>query len=1151
MNNMNTIEFLNYLRRLKINLSLKDNRLLCKAPPKVLTPDLQAQIKAYKPEIIAILKQSQNESSLKIESIPRNQELPLSFAQERLWFLTKLDENSPVYNIIAALKIQGNLNLKALEKSIASLFQRHEILRSNFRSTEAKPYLVINPEVNSALNIVNLEKYTPIEQKKAIETIIKQKDQQIFDLEKDTLLQFTLLRLSPQEYILIILIHHIISDGWSMGILTQELSHLYQAYKKNTNPSLPSLSIQYVDYAAWQRKYLTAETIENKISYWQEKLKDTPSLSTFPTDFPRPPFQTFTGAEYRQLLNKNLYSELQKLSHTEGVTLFITLLTAFTILLYRHTRQEKLTIGFPIAGRNNLVTENLIGFFANTLLVNSDLGGNPTFQELLEQVKKSVFKAYEHQDLPFEKLVQEIQPERNLSHNPLFQIWFNMVNLEYYSLELTDLDLEYLVNNNKDVNSKFDLTIYARELDESLELSWVYNQDLYQEKTINWIAQQYQTLLEEITINPQQKIHNISLLKTSQFQELFNAKNVVNYDNSWVKFSASEIEQSIIERLEKQVKLFPKKIAIKTKNKQWNYKQLNQKINQIAAQILSLSTSKTEQIALLFEHEAEMIAALLAVLKTGKIYVPLDATYPEARLNYILEDSQASLLLTNTINYDLANKLNLQQRVIVNVDEILSENSDHNSHHFSELTPETVAYILYTSGSTGKPKGVIQTHRNVLHFIRNYTNSLKISPEDRISLLASISFDAAVIDIFGALLNGATLCLYDVKREDLSLLPQWLESEKITIYHSTPTLYRYLIKEISTFNVNQQNLFPDLRLVVLGGEEVVKTDVEAYRKYFGENCLLINGYGCTESSFNSKYLINKQTNITNPKVSIGYPLGETEILLLDEEGNNTQICGEIAIKSEYVAKGYWRQPELTKKVFLRDSQDIQKRIYHTGDWGRLRSDGTIEFLGRKDFQIKIRGIRVELGEIETNLNQHPQLKETVVIAKENQQGDKYLAAYLVSNQGQNVDIKQLRKFLAQKLPEYMIPNVFVALDAFPLTPNGKINRQALPEIDFSTSIEEEFIAPRNETEIKLAQIWQEILGREKIGIHDNFFALGGHSLLATQVISRLVNTFEIELPLRYLFESPTIETLSDRIENRLWFKSKSMLSEDDIESGEL
>jgi amino acid adenylation domain-containing protein len=1088
-------------------------------------------------QLAEIIEEKKLESNyIGIPIISREEELPLSFAQERLWFINQLEGSSSLYNISRVIKLKGNLNISAMEKAISHLVKRHESLRSNFINKEGKAYLKINPDNQGCLEIIDGKNKSASER----EEIVNVKRSKILDLEKDKLIQFTLIQISATENILVILIHHIISDGWSMGILEQELSILYQGYSENKTPELPVLKIQYIDYSAWQRNLLQGEKLSEKIKYWQEELKTAPQLSSFATDYPRGKNQTFLGSNHSLLLEENSQDQLKQLSKEKGVSLFILMLTALIVLLYRHTLQSQSVIGFPVAGRNQLETENVIGLFVNTLLVSSKSSEKLSFNELLNQIQESVFKAYENQDLPFEKIVEEIQPERELNHNPLFQIWFNMVNLEKKRLELNKLKVgssfsfqSQNKDNNQNINSKFDLTIYLRETKKGLLLNWVYNRDLYKEETIENLAKQYQEILEYIVIHPEVKITQIPLVSyKNRLSE--HIENKIALPPSEKQIKSISKEETIIKRFNYIVENYGEKIAIKDKNKTYTYRQLGEKVNQISQSILSvISNKKREKIGILLDKSIESIASILATLKTGNIYIPLDVNYPHSRLEYIIKDSQTILLITNNNNLSLTEEFGLANLEIINLDEIKESSNKKNEINLSliNVNQEDIAYILYTSGSTGKPKGVIQTQGNVLHFIREYSDNLRVNQEDKICLLPSINFDAAVMDIYTALLNGVTLCLYDIEKEGIRNLAQWLADEKITIYHSTPTVYRYLLQEISVI-AEGEKILPNLRLIVLGGEEVVKSDVEAYQEYFSDDCILINGYGSSESTFNLMYFVDKNIKIDTPKVSMGYPLKETEILLLDEEGNDNQVYGEIAIRSEYIAKGYYLQPQLTSKVFLADSKDSKKRIYRTGDYGRLKSDGSIEFLGRKDFQVKIRGIRIELGEIEATLNKHPQIEESVVIETDNSQREKYLVAYLVTVNDVEIEIKQLREYLQEELPRYMIPKNFVFLDKLPLTASGKVDRKSLPSIDDIENQSEEYSQPTTETEIALAQIWQEVLKVEKIGINDNFFSLGGHSLLATKIVSRIRTYFMVELPLRYIFEYPTIKQLCDLVEIR-------------------
>ncbi len=1131
-------ELLSELRRLEIKLWIDNDRLRYSAPHGTISPDLLEQMRSRKGEILAFLEQFQPNPSAPIKPVPRTQNIPLSFAQQRLWFLDQLEGKSSAYNMPMALRLKGNLNVAALQQALQSIIERHENLRTNFATQNGAPITIIHSYFNLSLPLINLQNLSETEQEIELEKLINKEHLQPFDLKNDCLIRGTLLRLQDQNHILLLTLHHIISDGWSMNLLRQELGTLYSAFSNNQPSPLPNLPIQYADFAYWQQEWLTREIYQKHLSYWKKQLDGAPPLLELPLDYARPTLQTFTGKKHSQHLSKCLSETLKTLSQNEGVTLFMTLLAAFNVLLYRYTGTEDILVGTPVAGRNRSEVEPLIGFFINTLVLRTDLKGNPSFQELLSRVKEVTLGAYEHQEMPFEKLVEELQPERSLSYNPLFQVWFNMVNLKFKPLELPDLTVELL--SSSEAASKFDITLYVREQSESITLDWVYNRELFNPETITGMAERFQTLLESIIAAPDQSISNLCILSQTEHQRGYQFKSRVCLDKPFTEFPKTAIDQSISDRFSEQVNQYPDHIAIHTKNHQWTYRRLNDQANAIAQTLQQRCGENYQRIALLLEQDAPAIAAILGVLKSGKTYIPLDPSYPRLRLTYNLEDSQATAILTNNTNLAFAQQLTSENIHLINIDEIDLENAGDQIN--LSVSPDTPAYILYTSGSTGQPKGVVQNHRNVLHFIRNYTNNLHIAPDDKLTLLASYSFDAAVMDIFAALLNGATLCPFDIKAEGFTKLSQWLTQQKITIYHSTPTVYRHFIDGLSRLLQSEKLAFPQIRLVVLGGEEVVKKDVELSQNYFSKKCILVNGYGCTESSFNLLHLINHDTVIPGQAVPVGYPFEETEILLLNHAGINAQIYGEIAIRSSYIALEYWQKPELTQAVFLPDPDGGNRRIYRTGDLGRLRPNGTIEFLGRRDFQVKLRGFRIELGEIETTLLQYSAVRETIVIASPDNFGNKQLVAYVVPQSESIPTSLELRNFLKDRLPHYMVPATFVMLDALPLTPNGKVNRRALPKPDV-TKLESEdtAIAPRNELELQLIKIWENVLKTQPISILDNFFELGGHSLLAVQLFSEINKIIGQDLPIATLFQAPTVEELAHILRQKEWSPSWSSL----------
>jgi amino acid adenylation domain-containing protein len=836
---------------------------------------------------------------------------------------------------------------------------------------------------------------------------------------------------------------------------------------------------------------------------------------------------------------------LSALGRREGTTLFMTLLAAFKTLLHRYSGDCDITVGTPVANRNRSEVEPLIGFFLNTLVLRTDLSGNPTFRDLLGRVRDLALGAYAHQDVPFEFLLEQLQPERNLSRTPFFQVMFNLLNFESSTINLPGLVVDGF--SPFEASAKFDLNLYASKQEGGLRIDLVYNRDLFEEETIAQMANHFRNLLQSVASNPKCRLSDIPLLTEANRKEFALKAACCRPANPFKEFAKSEIEQTIDSRFREQVEQHAERVAVKTSSANLTYRELSAWVDQVAGTLLEAATPSEKNIALVFEHDATMIVAILAALQAGKTYVPADPQNPRDRLKFILDDSQASAIVTNTNNLALANELAAGRLPVINVDEIDPGQRGSSptvregvgvAHLPEPASPYSAAYILYTSGSTGQPKGIVQNHRNVLFHIRNYTNNLHISAGDKLTLLSSYGFDAAVMDIFGALLNGATLCLFDIRDQGLARLPEWLREEGITIYHSTPTVYRYFLGSLTG-----REEFPQIRLVVLGGEEVYKSDLELFKKYFQPETIFVNGLGPTESTVSLQYFLNKDTKIERATIPVGYAVEGTEVLLLSQTANRSEVHGvygqgEIAIRSPHVALAYWRQPELTESAFLQDRDDPDRRIYCTGDLGRRLPDGSIGFVGRSDQQVKIRGYRIELGEIESALAEHPLVKEATVIAGNNGNGEKQLAAYFVPHSLTEVSSEQIRGFLKSKLPDYMVPAHFTMLKSLPLTTTGKIDRRALsnaePEHEVKVLSHDGRVQagpePRSPIEDVVAAIWSDILRRDGLGVQDNFFDLGGHSLLATQVLSRVRDAFNVELSLRSIFENPTIAGLSRSIE---------------------
>ncbi len=1040
------------------------------------------------------------------------QMLPLSFAQERLWLLDQLDPGSSAYNIPLVYRIKGALNIQALEHSLNEVVRRHEILRTNFVMVDGQPRQKINPVQPIPLLVIDVSDAQ-------IPQWLVEEANTGFDLEHDSLVRWKLLRSGIEEHVLLLTFHHIVADGWSIGILNKEITTLYQAYTTGTPSPLAELDWQYADFAQWQRDWLQGEILDKQLAYWKKQLESPLPVLELLSDRPRPAVPSYRGDSCTFELSSELSSSFRALCQSEGCTLYMGLVAAFATLLARYTGQEDIILGTPIANRNREQAEPLIGYFLNILALRINLSGRPTFRELLKQVCTTTLAAYDNQDVPFEKLLEELHLERDFSHTPLFQVMINMLNPNLDLVRLPDLDITLKLC--LDVGSKFDLTLYIWDRDE-IQFDFIYSTDLFDRDTIEFISECLQTLIKNIVVASNQSLSLLPLVSLDLLRDRRQRSPSVILTSSFEQFTKDEIEQSIQERFKKQVAKYAQNIAVKTKKNQITYSELDIVSNKVASEILRLCGTAHETIALLFGHDISMIIGVLGALKAGKTYIPLDPTYPEQRVKFMLKDSEASALVTDTENLSLASALAQNDLPLIRTDNLADV---ENCSVYPQTSADSFAYILYTSGSTGEPKGVMQSHRNVLHHIQQYTNNLHISFLDRLTLFSSYSFDAAIMDIFGALLNGATLYPIDVKTDGLDFVPNFLSENSITIYHSTPTLYRSFISLL------ENEIFHGIRLVVLGGEAVFKRDVDLYRKHFPSDCIFVNGLGPTESTISLQYFVDHKTEISRIAVPVGYPVDDTDVLLLNTDGEDNFVFGEIAVRSSYIALGYWNRQQLTKKSFLPDPAGVSGRVYRTGDMGRLLPDGSIEFVGRRDAQVKIRGFRIELGEIENILIQYSGVETAVVVAREDVPGSSYLAAYLVNKAGVSVNVDDLRRYLKVKLPKYMIPDSFTFLDTLPLTPTGKVDRRTLPMPERNREqVDTVYVPARNEIEALLEIIWKEVLGLDKIGMLDNFFDLGGHSLLAMQVVARAHKIFQVEIPLSALFRESTIAGLASLID---------------------
>ncbi|MEC4812178.1 MAG: amino acid adenylation domain-containing protein [Scytonema sp. PMC 1069.18] len=1054
--------------------------------------------------------------------------IPLSFAQQRLWFLEQLEPGHSLYHIPQVLQLQGDLNVEVLQQSLDAIASHHEVLRTNFIAQDGDGVQVIGEPRAVELKAIDLKNCPQLERAAQVQQIVRDEMERPFDLTSDLMLRGCLLQLSSQEHILLLVIHHIAADAWSNSILFDELTQLYQAFIEGKPNPLPKLPIQYADFAVWQREWLSGEVLEKQLNYWKQQLASATPVLELPTDRSRPPVQTYRGSYLSSKLPQNLLQSLNALSRQEGVTLFMTLLAAFQTLLYRYSGQEDILVGSPIANRNRTEIEKLIGFFVNTLVLRTDMSNNPSFRELLQRVRKVAMSAYVNQDLPFEKLVEELQPERSLSYNPLFQVMFTLTNAPNQALELPGLSIAPIEVEN--FTSKFDLTLFVTETEQGLHCGWEYNTDLFEDSTIARMNGHFQILLEAIVANPQQNINKLPLLSPTEKHQL-----LLEWNHTQVDYP----HKCIHELFEEQVKRTPDAIAVVFENQQLTYQELNHRANQLAHYLKTLGVKPDVPVGICVERSLEMVVGVLGILKAGGAYVPLDSAYPQERLSFMLGDSQATVLLTTE---ELVTVLPEHNAQVVCLDTQWSAIATHSSENFvNGVNLENLAYVIYTSGSTGLPKGVAMKQHPLANLILWQLENSKVAAAKTLQF-SPISFDVSFQEMFSTWCSGGTLVLIaDDLRRDASALLDFLKDKAIERLF----LPFVALQQLAEVAVSSESVPSTLKEIITAGEQLQVTPALTHLFSKLNDCTLHNHYGPSESHVVTAFTLADSVQNWNALPPIGRPIANTSIYIVDSnlEPVPIGVPGELYIGGVALARGYLNRPELTQEKFIpnpfkkaqsRTIKDEAKanytsqRLYKTGDLARYLSNGNIEYLGRCDNQVKIRGFRIELGELETVLSQHPAILQAVVIVRQDIPGDKRLVAYLVPNQEPAPTVSELRQFLKEKLPEYMVPSAFVFLEVLPLTPSGKVNRRALPAPD-TTTLEPEanYIAPRNELESQLTQIWEEILNVKPIGISNNFFDLGGHSLLAVKLFAQIEKKLGKKLPLATLFQSGTVEALAN------------------------
>ncbi|HLK58956.1 MAG TPA: amino acid adenylation domain-containing protein, partial [Chthonomonadaceae bacterium] len=1027
-----------------------------------------------------------------------------------LWFIDQLEPGSALYNVPMALRLTGVLDVAALEASLNTLLERHEALRAVFREAEGAPYQVIRPYAPTELSVTDLSILASEAREQEAQHLINEEAQRPFDLSTGPLFRASLLKLGEEEHVLLLTLHHIVSDGWSQGLVTKELTAAYLAFRAKRPPTLPELPIQYADYAAWQRQWLQAEELERQVQYWKQHLAGAPALLELPTDRPRPAIQSYRGARLRQEFSPELTASLKALCRREGATLFMTLLAAFQTLLARYSSQDDIVVGTTIANRTQSEIEGLIGFFVNTLALRVDLSGDPSFVELLGRVREACLGGYAHQDLPFEKLVEEISPQRSLSQSPIFQVLFSLANAPSMGLELEGLHVERILSES--INAKFDLSLVLVETQGKLASVLEYNTDLFDAARIQRMLGHFQVLLEALVAAPEQKIAHLPLLTQAERSQLagFNATQR-DYD----------LHGGIHQLIEAQVERTPDAIALVFEKQQLTYRELNARANRLAHLLRAQGVGPDGLVGLHLHRSVEMVVGILAVLKAGGAYVPFDPTYPSERLAFMLADAGVPLLLTQRA---LEGSLPPTSTPILPIEE-----AEYAARELSETNPAVevsgtnLAYMIYTSGSTGQPKGALNTHRAIRNRLLWMQDEYSLDSSDRVMQKTPFSFDVSVWEFLWPLMTGACLVVTVPEgHKDPVYLVELIRSAGITTLHFVPSMLRVFLEASGVEGCGS------LRRVICSGEALPLDLTQHFFHRLG-GVELHNLYGPTEAAVDVTYF-RCSPQEPGSSVPIGRPIANTAIYILDGVGNPVPlgVPGELYIGGVNVGRGYYNRMELSAEKFVLDPfvGDGVSRMYRTGDLCRYLADGNIEYLGRMDFQVKIRGFRIELGEIESVLLAHPGVQDAVVMAREDVSGEKRLVAYVASVSSDSVSVSGLREHLLGRLPEYMVPSGWVFLERLPLSPNGKVDRKALPAPDAARpDLLREYTAPSNPVQESLARIWCDVLRLQQVGIHDNFFELGGDSILSIQIISR-ANAAGLKLTPRQVFQHQTIAGLA-------------------------
>lgn len=1049
------------------------------------------------------------------------QALPLSFAQERIWFLDKLLPGNDLFNLSCTWRFTYPVDVDVLQQSLNEVVWRHESLRTTFRAPDGEPVQVVLPRLELPLRLVDLEALPGSQREATARDLATAEAQQPFDLEQGPLLRACLLHMRDDDYVFLVTMHHIVSDGWSLELFWDELLTIWTAFSNGEPSPLPDLPIQYADFAVWQRNWLSGGVLENQLGYWKRQLADLPVLQ-LPTDHPRPPVQTARGATHPIVLSSSLSARLKTLSRQEGVTLFMTILAAFQTLLHRYSQQDDIAVGTFIANRNRAETEELIGFFVNALVLRTDFAGRPTFRELLRQVRETTLEAYAHQDLPFAKLVRELQPGRDLSRNPLFQVAFQLLNVPGLGQGDFDLgeDSETLAVQRG--TAILDLTVTFWESADRLAGEIEYNTDLFEAATIRRLAGHYRRLLESVVADPDRDVQRLPLLLTAEQRQV-----LVEWNDTEGPYPH---QTSIVALFEKQVARAPDALALRCGGQELSFAELNRRANRLGRQLQRLGVRPEARVGICADRSPEVVVALLAILKAGGAYVPLDPSYPSDRLAYVVEDAGLDVLIGQRRQLE---RLPPGPARLLRLEEWSGAAAESEENLGIRVDADALAYVVYTSGSTGTPKGVAVAHRQLLNRLHWMWEAYPFAEGEVSCQKTALGFVDSLWELLGPLLRGVpSVVIPDQVARDPNALVQALGEARVSRIWIVPSLLRVLLAA----HTDLGRRLPVLRFWVASGEALPMEVYELFEQRV-PHATLYNLYGTSEV-WDATWFDPRRDGPTLHCVPIGRPIANMQAFILDPQLQPVPIGvpGELHIGGVGLARGYLGRHGLTAGKFIPHPFGAEPgaRLYKTGDLARFHADGNIEFLGRLDHQVKLRGFRIELGEVEAALARHPAVREAAVLL-ESDTGEPRLVGYVVLDpQGltpEGAIGATLRRFLRSSLPEYMIPAAFVALPSLPLTRNGKLDRQALPLLgEARLALADAYVAPRTPLEEQLAGIWAQLLGMERIGIYHSFFELGGHSLLAIRALSRMREAFQLDIPLPVIFERPTVAGIAQLIE---------------------